>query len=139
MVWWSAPYNALYLTYTTTVYWLTINLLDFAPNPIRRRILSNEYSGDALEKRLNMRIGGGWRVYAALWRMSKINMFPRLRVGDNVPKKELLIYPLLSLDQSPENNETAKYLPSHDNGAIDLYSFGNHDGKPVIINFGSCS
>ena len=32
-----------------------------------------------------MRIGGGWRMLCALWRMNSINAFPRLSAGDILP------------------------------------------------------
>lgn len=121
MVWWSSPYETLYLASKVTTYWLMINFLDFAPNSMRRRILSNEYSGDTLEKRLNMKIGGGWRVFAALWKMSRINLFPLLKVGDMIPKGNLYVH---NIQNSKEKT--------------DLFTICQ-ENKIVVLNFGSCS
>ena len=38
-----------------------------------------------------MRIGGGWRMFRALWHMNAINAFPALAVGDTVPTDILLV------------------------------------------------
>lgn len=103
-----------------TTYWLIINILDFAPNRLRRHILSGEYSGDALEERLKLRIGGGWRVFRALWQMSRVNMFPLLSTGDVLPKKSLIVHALK--DAAP----------------IDLLDLVD-SSMPLVVNFGSCS
>ena len=39
-----------------------------------------------LEKRLTQRIFKGFSTVKALWRMSSVNMRPRLRVNDRVPE-----------------------------------------------------
>ena len=41
---------------------LLIFLVDVLPAPTRRMILSKEYSGGELERRLSFRIFGGWRM-----------------------------------------------------------------------------
>lgn len=62
-----------------------IFLLDFAPEWVKRWMLGAEYSGEALERRVQMRIAGGWRMVRALYHMNSINTHPQLVVGDAVP------------------------------------------------------
>ena len=66
-------------------YALEIWVVDWMPNFVRRRILANEYSGDALERRLKLRIGGGWRMVAALWRFTSVHTNIKATVGAKVP------------------------------------------------------
>lgn len=63
---------------------LVITALDYAPDSLRRKVLSSEYEGSALEQRLQMRISGGWSMLAALWKMARVNRQPALKVGDTI-------------------------------------------------------
>lgn len=93
-----------------------ITALDYAPNFVRRKVLSGEYKGNALERRLEMKIGGGWRMLTELYRMARVNDTPVLAKGDRIPKLELY-----SLDGK------MRRLPRPRNG------------RPLVINFGSCT
>jgi hypothetical protein len=104
------------------MYWCMINFLDFAPNSMRRRILSGEYQGEALEQRLQLKIGGGWRMFKALWRMSSVNMRPAVTQGDVLPSGTVVA----SID---DNNDAL----------IDLAALSRGSKTPLVINFGSCS
>ena len=123
----------------TLLYWFLINLLDFAPNFLRRSMLANEYEGEALEKRLQMKIGGGWRVLAALWRMSSINLRPAVSEGSLVPPGTVVT--------TLRAEEGGEEVPQ-----IDLADYYNNDDDvpatkkasarnllPLVLNFGSCS
>ena len=66
-------------------YTFQVAIVDLLPMSMRRSILSQEYEGEMLEKRLTQRIFKGFSTVKALWRMSSVNMRPRLRVGDSVP------------------------------------------------------
>jgi len=108
----------LALAATVARYSVMIWLVDWLP---RRRILSSEYSGDALEKRLQMRIGGGWRMVAALWRMSTINQSSNILCkGSRVPDLPLLLI-------GARGDET-----------IRLCALAR-PRRPLVLNFGSCS
>mmetsp|Transcript_64820 Transcript_64820/g.130351 ORF Transcript_64820/g.130351 Transcript_64820/m.130351 type:complete len:122 (-) Transcript_64820:507-872(-) len=103
------------------MYWLMINFLDYAPGAMRRRILSGEYEGEALERRLQMQIGGGWRMAKALYRMSSINLRPAVAEGDLIPSGINLV-------------------PVKEDGCmVDLASLTRGHKRPLVINFGSCS
>ena len=93
--------------------------LDYAPDSLRRSVLKAEYEGEDLEKRLAMKIGGGWKMLSALWRMSLVNMRPALAAGDKVLPGEIRV--------------------SRQGGAdLDLCQL-MREGVPLVINFGSCS
>ncbi len=51
------PFKHIKVTIKVCVDFCIITLLDYAPNSFRRRMLSSEYQGEALEKRLQLRIG----------------------------------------------------------------------------------
>lgn len=95
-------------------------LLDFAPNWMRRRALAGEYEGEALEERLAMRIGGGWSMLFALWKMALVNRRPKQKVGDTVPKEIEVVSAL------PPFKKTS------------LVGLGR-PGVPLLLNFGSCT
>ncbi len=80
--------------------------------------------GEALERRLLMRIGGqsgGWRMFAALWHISSIE--PAFGPGDLLPAG-LVIHPL---DLCTEN-------------IVDLAVMSaSLVGRPLVLNFGSCT
>ena len=71
-----------------------------------------------LEKRLTQRIFKGFSTVKALWRMSSVNMRPRLRVNDRVPEH----MPLTDLKGN----------------ALQLRNLMRGD-RPLVLNFGSCS
>jgi hypothetical protein len=97
-----------------------ITFLDYAPNSIRRSVLKNEYEGEALEERLKMKIGGGWTMFRELWRMASVNMRPSLAVGDQIPTN----IPLVSCDKRKSTLELSTLAQV---------------GRPLVLNFGSCS
>jgi hypothetical protein len=104
--------------------------LDYGPAKWRRAILKKEYQGDALEKRLKMKIGGGWSMFLALWHMSRINMRPALSVGEAVPMQGVPLVPVSDAD------------PDAASAAVELWSLSNSSltrGIPMLLNFGSCS
>ena len=108
------------LSYTVQIW-----LVDWLPNHLRRRILCKEYSGDALERRLQLRIGGGLKMIRALWRMSTINRHPSVSVGSEVPHLSVLSL----LDDSKA--EHCDQIP--------LLSLGGYGSRPLVLNFGSCT
>ena len=87
------------------------------PEGTRRRILSQEYSGEMLEKRLTQRIFKGLSTVRALWRMSSINLRPSVRVGESAP-----VTPVLLLD-----------------GKECMLAELAQGNRPLVLNFGSCS
>jgi len=93
-----------------------IFLIDHLPNNIRRKILSSEYSGAALEARLKQSLFKGTSTVRALWRMSSVNMNPQTHVGAPVPLIPVLL----------------------DNKEIMLSSLASGD-RPLLLNFGSCT
>ena len=102
-------------------YSVMIFLIDLLPNSIRRRILSAEYSGADLEKRLSLRIWSGWSTVRALWRMTAINSNPQLKVSNAVPP-----IPLARL----EGNSTRPAC---------LGDLAAAASRPLVLNFGSCT
>jgi hypothetical protein len=106
------------------LYWCVINVLDFAPNFIRRPMLSKEYRGEALEKRLQMKIGGGWSMFRALWRMSSINLKPAVSEGGGVPQGKAIVTTV-----SAERGEEVPPIIDLVHGQTGI----------LVINFGSCS
>jgi len=101
-------------------YSFMVFLVDRLPERTRRNILAPEYSGEMLEQRLTQRIFKGMPTIRALWRMSSINLFPRVAVGDPVPNTLVL---------SPTGRATA---------VVNLECL-SQEGRPLVLNFGSCS
>lgn len=96
--------------------------IDLLPNYYRRRLLSSEYKGEELEQRLKLRIGGGYRMIKALWRMTSINRNPPVKLGAAAPHLHVL-----RLDDDAEAMEE-----------ISLLSLAT-PGRPLVLNFGSCT
>jgi hypothetical protein len=119
-------------------YFGMIAVLDYAPNFLRRRILSHEYSGDQLEKRLKLQINGGWPMFKALFRMSYINLRPTLTAGSGVARG-IMLYPLPPADSSGSSSSTAVGGADYDSKLVDLLSLQTTPGRPLVLNFGSCS
>ena len=101
-------------------YWAFISVLDLQPEFLKRYMLSKEYSGEALERRVAMRIGHPL-MFSALWRMTSINTRPAVSAGDSVPQGVAL---------EPLENES---------GAIDLLTLSKSIKGPLVLNFGSCT
>ena len=110
--------DELALLATVAKYVFQVYIVDLLPMATRRSILSQEYEGDMLEKRLTQRIFKGFSTVKALWRMSSVNMRPRLRVNDRVPEG----VPLTDLKGN----------------ALQLRDLMQGD-RPLVLNFGSCS
>ena len=122
----------------TLLYWFLINLLDFAPNFLRRSMLANEYEGEALEKRLQMKIGGGWRVLAALWRMSSINLRPAVSEGSLVPPGTVVATLRVEDGEEAPQIDLADYY-NNDDDAPATKKASTRNLLPLVLNFGSCS
>ena len=102
-----------------------ITLLDYAPNSWRRSVLKHEYEGEALEERLKMKIGGGWVMFRELWRMGFVNMRPNLAVGDQIPAG-IPLFPCGKVGGQSLELST-------------LVEQAKKAGRPLVLNFGSCS
>jgi hypothetical protein len=122
----------------TLLYWFLINLLDFAPNFLRRSMLANEYEGEALEKRLQMKIGGGWRVLAALWRMSSINLRPAVSEGSLVPPGTVVTTLRVEDGEEAPQIDLADYY-NNDDDVPATKKVSTRNLLPLVLNFGSCS
>ena len=122
----------------TLLYWFLINLLDFAPNFLRRSMLANEYEGEALEKRLQMKIGGGWRVLAALWRMSSINLRPAVSEGSLVPPGTVVTTLRVEDGEEAPQIDLADYY-NNDDDVPAAKKASARNSLPLVLNFGSCS
>jgi hypothetical protein len=109
-------WHDLALVANVAKYSFMIFLIDRLPNSVRRSILSKEYEGEMLEKRLTQRIFKGMSTVRALWRMSSVNLRPRVRVGDAAPPTPVLL----------EGREVC--LTSLARGK-----------RPLLLNFGSCT
>jgi len=70
---------------------LEILVLDNLPLFIKRKIMTREYSGEALEQRIRTRIFGGFKMFKLLWNMSAEKSI--LKVGDKLPD-DIKIYDL---------------------------------------------
>ena len=122
----------------TLLYWFLINLLDFAPTFLRRSVLANEYEGEALEKRLQMKIGGGWRVLAALWRMSSINLRPAVSEGSLVPPGTVVATLRVEDGEEAPQIDLADYY-NNDDDVPATKKVSTRNLLPLVLNFGSCS
>lgn len=105
-------------------YFAMISFLDYAPNWIRRRMLSGEYKGEALEARLKLKISGGWRMFKALHHMGRIQMRPALSKGLEVPADVTVTR--LDHDEGQED-------------VVDLGAWSRSLTRPLVLNFGSCT
>lgn len=94
-------------------------IIDHLPLRMRRRVLRREYSGEALEQRLQMKVFGGMAMVRALWHMTGVNEQPQVAVGMLAPPT-----PVLKL-----RGERAMMLPD----------VGGSAEVPLVLNFGSCS
>ena len=98
--------------------------------------IANEYSGDALERRLKLRIGGGWRMVAALWRFTSVHTNIKATVGAKVP--------VLTLERAcgPDEAGGAEVLLSNIGAPGILATLRNvHVARKglLVVNFGSCT
>eukprot|EP00040_Diaphanoeca_grandis_P006417 m.37388 g.37388 ORF g.37388 m.37388 type:complete len:119 (-) comp17649_c0_seq3:449-805(-) len=102
-----------------------ITLIDYAPNVVRRWFLCNEYEGEALEERLKIRIGGGFSMFKAIYRMGLVNRHPLLCKGNTIKPESIKLAPLKNLTNSSQ-------------GTVDVLSL-QRPGIPLVLNFGSCT
>jgi len=110
-------WSHLSLAAAVAKYTFQVWLIDHLPDSMRRRLLSREYSGKQLEKRLTQRIFKGMATMRALWRMSSINLRPKVRVGDPAPATPVLLK----------------------GAAVSLPSLASANTRPLLLNFGSCT
>ena len=114
-----APRSVISVVLGAAGQFLMICALDYGPISFRRSVLKHEYQGEALEQRLQMKIGGGVPMLLALVEMALVNLRPQLSEGAKVPSG----IALHTLDGS---------------GTVDLLSL-SRPGVPLVLNFGSCS
>ena len=101
-------------------------------------MLANEYEGEALEKRLQMKIGGGWRVLAALWRMSSINLRPAVSEGSLVPPGTVVATLRVEDGEEAPQIDLADYY-NNDDDVPATKKASTRNLLPLVLNFGSCS
>ena len=111
-------WRELELAATVSKYSFMVFLVDRLPSRMRRELLAKEYSGEMLERRLTQTIFKGTSTIRALWRMTSINLHPRVAVGAAAPAT-----PVHSLRDQREIN-----LSELAQGA-----------RPLVLNFGSCT
>jgi hypothetical protein len=99
----------------TAMIWIT----DHLPQKIRRKILSSEYCGKDLDDRLTVKIFAGWSMIKAVHRMLTINMRPQLQIGQHV------------------GNLKVVRLGSQE--PVSVANLCASSGRPLILNFGSCT
>jgi len=81
-----------------------------------------------------MKIGGGWRMFQALYRMSRINMYPAVKSGEFVPIGTVVKSLSLSgTSRIEEGNE------GDSRSLVDISSLVSRKGRPLVLNFGSCT
>jgi|AntAceMinimDraft_5_1070358.scaffolds.fasta_scaffold50090_2 hypothetical protein len=119
---------------TVALQWSFITLLDYSPRFVKRRVLAGEYTGAALERRLGMRIGGGWRMFQALLRMAAISGSPAVPLGAAVPPG-IWVY---EVDQagSVQPVDLATWPPK---SAEEGEACKEGTPLPLVLNFGSCT
>ena len=128
-------------------YTFEIWIVDWLPNTFRRRILAAEYSGEKLERRLQMRIGGGWRMVRALWRFTSVHHNIKAEVGMTVPT---IAVESANLRRGDRGDHVAAevtmaslgtpgrvYAPEHGRDYA-LECVGTPDDL-LVLNFGSCT
>lgn len=108
------------IIWKTAAYFGMICILDHCPEFLKRKMLTGEYEGEALERRINMRLNSdSWCLIKALYRMSSINLYPGVKNSDRVPKG-LMVQRL------------------EDGKLVDLCSL-QRSTRPLVLNFGSCT
>ena len=114
-------WRQIVLAGTVLKYSFMVFLIDKLPEKTRRRILSNEYSGEDLERRLKITIFKGLSTIKALWRMSSVNLRPLVRVGDRV-----------------EGGANPPVISLANGEQLTLGDLARGE-RPLVVNFGSCS
>ena len=84
----------------------------------RESVRPRRYSGENLEERLKICVFKGWSTVKALYRMSSVNLRPRLSVGDALPAA----LSVLTLG-----------------GKTRLLAGLAQGDRPLVLNFGSCT
>ncbi|CBY42735.1 unnamed protein product [Oikopleura dioica] len=62
---------------------LFILVLDYLPKFIKKKRLEGEYTGEALEKRLDVKIFGGWKMFKKILEINRSEA--TLKTGDTLP------------------------------------------------------
>lgn len=145
------------LALSVAKYSFMVFLIDMLPEKTRTEILSQEYTGEALEQRLKMRVFKGPRTVKALWRYSSINFYPQVAVGQPAP-----VTPVVALAGGREYTMLSELVSafrtrlqdshSHDPAVLSLGSRADlfvasptslwrqaHKDRPLVVNFGSCT
>ena len=82
-----------------------------------------------------MRIGGGFSMLRALWRMSSINLYPRISVSEVIHAGSVFLHPLGSLEEKLDLSDLVR-------GSVGSTSCRESDVEAppfLVLNFGSCS
>jgi len=94
-----------------------IFILDYLPKFIKRRRLEGEYTGEALEKRLDAKIFGGWKMFKKILEINRSQA--TLKVGETLPAD------LKIIDSDAQLKPIRNFL-------------SENDGL-TVLNFGSCT
>jgi len=94
-----------------------ILILDYLPKFIKRKRLQGEYTGEALEKRLEVKIFGGWKMFKKILEINRSQA--TLVVGETLPAD------LKVIDTDAQLKPICNFLSANDG--------------LTVLNFGSCT
>ena len=118
--------DTLVLSYQVLGQFAFVTITDYLPTSMRRRIFSKKLQGPALEKRLSVRVAGGWKMLLSMWRMNSVQLRQTAVIGQQVPVGTL-VYPLLEDGGLGAPIDLSSRTPE---------GFSN---RPLVLNFGSCT